>query len=291
MPWLGHNAAEQRPGSTGRVEVDVELSIVVPAKNEAKSLPHLVEEIARAFRPLTRPRTSGPRLAGFEMVVVDDGSTDGTPEVLAELMVKCPELRPIRLARNVGQSSATIAGFRAARGEWVAVLDADLQNRPEDLARLWDAVHGYDAALGWRTSRQDCWSKRVLSRIANRVRNRVLGQAIRDTGCSVRIFRRELALRLPAFQGVHRFIGPLLLREGCLIVQVPVEHRPRLHGRSHYNLWNRSIRVVVDLLGVIWLLRRPIRYEVVAEASPALDVMDVQTNTRFANSAMAQEAA
>jgi dolichol-phosphate mannosyltransferase len=291
MLWLGHNALEQRPGSTGRLEVDVELSIVVPAKDEAKCLPHLVEEIARAFRPLTRPRTLGPRLAGFEMVVVDDGSTDGTPEVLAELMVKYPELRSIRLARNVGQSSATIAGFRAARGEWVAVLDADLQNRPEDLARLWDAVPGYDAALGWRTSRQDCWSKRVLSRIANRVRNRVLGQAIRDTGCSVRIFRRELALRLPAFQGVHRFIGPLLLREGCLIVQVPVEHRPRLHGRSHYNLWNRSIRVVVDLLGVIWLLRRPIRYEAIAEASPAMDLMDIQTDTRFANSAMTQEAA
>jgi dolichol-phosphate mannosyltransferase len=280
MPWLGYNA-----------DVDEDLSIVVPAKDEAESLPRLLEEISRAFRPLTRPRMSGPRLGRFEVVVVDDGSTDETAEVLTALLVKHPELRAIRLARNVGQSAATLAGFRAARGEWVAVLDADLQNRPEDLAKLWDALPGYDAALGWRTSRQDCWSKRVISGLANRVRNRALGQAIRDTGCSVRIFRRELALRLPAFQGVHRFIGPLLLREECRVVQVPVEHRPRLHGKSHYNLWNRSIRVVIDLLGVIWLLRRPIRYEVSADMSSALDLMDVQTSPRFANNVMAQEAA
>jgi glycosyltransferase involved in cell wall biosynthesis len=238
------------------------LSIVVPAKDEAKNLPQLLGEIVRWFRPLTRPRPGKPRLTGFEVLVVDDGSTDETPEVLARLSQDCPELRPIRLTANVGQSAATIAGFRAARGEWVAVLDADLQNRPEDLAALWDALPGYDAALGWRTKRADVWSKRFISRWANRVRNGVLGQSIRDTGCSVRIFRREMALRLPAFHGMHRFIGPLLLREGCRIVQVPVTHRSRPHGTSHYNLWNRSTRVVVDLFGVAWLIRRAIHFEV-----------------------------
>ena len=121
---------------------------------------------------------------------------------------------------------------------------------------------GHDAALGWRAKREDVWSKRVISRWANRVRNQVLGQSIRDTGCSVRIFSREMALRLPMFQGCHRFFGPLLLREGCRIVQLPVNHRPRPHGQSHYNLWNRSLRVIVDLFGVAWLMRRPTCYEV-----------------------------
>jgi glycosyltransferase involved in cell wall biosynthesis len=241
------------------------LSIVVPAKNESASLPQLVEEIARAFRPLVDREGAGPhRLDRFEVIVVDDGSTDATPDVLQKLSWSFPELRPIRLARNVGQSGATAAGFRTARGDWVAVLDADLQNDPADLAALWDALPGHDAALGWRVKREDVWSKRVISRCANRVRNAVLGQSIRDTGCSVRIFPRDVALRLPLFQGMHRFFGPLLLREGCKVVQVPVHHRPRPHGVSHYNLRNRSLKVIVDLLGVAWLLRRPIRFEVVS---------------------------
>ena len=241
------------------------LSIIVPAKNEAASLPQLVDEIARAFRP----RVASGKLGGFEVVVVDDGSTDETPATLERLGHDYPELRPITLARNVGQSGASAAGFRAARGEWVAMLDADLQNDPADLARLWDALPGHDAALGWRVKREDVWSKRVISRWANRVRNKVLGQSIQDTGCSVRIFPRSVALRLPLFHGAHRFFGPLLLREGCRIVQVPVTHRPRPHGESHYNFRNRSIKVVVDLLGVAWLLRRPIRFEVVTPEAAA----------------------
>ena len=235
------------------------LSVIVPAKDEAASLPQLVDEIAGSLRPLRE----GLELDDFEILIVDDGSTDATPAVLRQLGASYPELRAIRLAANVGQSAATAAGLHAAHGDWIATLDADLQNDPADLARLWEALPGHDAALGWRATRRDAWSRRLISRWANRVRNRVLGQAIRDTGCSVRIFPRDLALQLPMFRGVHRFFGPLLLREGCRIVQVPVNHRPRSHGRSHYNLRNRSIRVVVDLLGVAWLLRRPIRYHVV----------------------------
>jgi glycosyltransferase involved in cell wall biosynthesis len=222
------------------------------------------------LRPLRSERSGGgPRLEGFEIVIVDDGSTDATPQTLRALAEDYPELRPVTLARNVGQSGATAAGFHAARGDWVATLDADLQNDPADLARLWDALPGHDAALGWRVKRQDVWSKRAISKVANKVRNWVLGQSIRDTGCSVRIFPRETALRLPMFQGSHRFFGPLLLREGCEIVQLPVNHRARAHGASHYNFWNRSIKVVTDLFGVAWLMRRAIRYVVRSAQVPS----------------------
>jgi len=253
------------------------LSVIVPAKNEALSLPRLVSEIILALRPLcTVSSKPTPRqLSRFEVIVVDDGSTDSTSLVLTELAEIYPELRSLRLKATVGQSAATIAGFRAARGAWFATLDADLQNDPADLSTLWNALPGYDVALGWRVRRVDAWSKRLVSRLANQVRNLVLGQSIYDTGCSVRIFPRDLALRLPLFQGVHRFFGPLFLREGCCVVQVPVNHRPRAHGRSHYNLWNRSLRVIVDLIGVAWLLRRPLLYQMLSD-----DEAQVHTHSR-----------
>jgi dolichol-phosphate mannosyltransferase len=241
------------------------LSVVVPSKNEAESLAQLVAEIARALRPLCGDGGGPRRPSGFEIVIVDDASTDQTRSVLDDLALVYPELSGVWLAVGVGQSAATVAGIRASRGDWIATLDADLQNDPADLVRLWNALPGHDVALGWRVKRQDLRSKRVLSRWANGVRNAVLGQSIRDTGCSVRIFPRVLALRLPMFDGVHRFLGPLLLREGCRLVQVPVRHRARPHGRSHYNLWNRSLQVVVDLVGVTWLLRRPVRYQVLPQ--------------------------
>jgi dolichol-phosphate mannosyltransferase len=240
---------------------DSVLSVVVPAKNEALNLPQLMDETVRALRPLSKSGANG--LVAFEVLVVDDASADETPRVLSELSDIYPELRWLRLAFSVGQSSAMIAGIRAARGNWIATLDADLQNNPADLIQLWNALPSHDVALGWRLTREDVVSKRVISRWANRVRNIVLGQAIHDTGCSVRIFPRTMALRLPIFDGMHRFMGPLLLREGCKLIQVPVGHRPRLQGCSHYNLWNRSLSVIVDLFGVAWLLRRPVCYRVI----------------------------
>jgi glycosyltransferase involved in cell wall biosynthesis len=253
------------------------LSVVVPARNEAASLPQLVEEITRALRALCNrsPDLKPIRPTGFEIIIVDDGSTDLTACVLDDLAVTFAELRPLRLMANGGQSTALTAGFHAARGEWIATLDADLQNDPGDLPRLWNALTGHDVALGWRVNRKDTWSRRLISWLANRVRNTVLRQSIQDTGCSLRIFRRDHALRLPLFQGMHRFLGPLLLQQDYRVIQIPVNHRPRIHGRSHYNLRNRSIRVVIDLLGVAWLMRRPLSYQILEPTSPRLsDCLD-----------------
>jgi dolichol-phosphate mannosyltransferase len=237
------------------------LSVVIPARNEAPSLWQLIDETSSSLRGLCQ--RGDQALDGFEMIVVDDGSTDQTRSVLTDLIAIYPELRAITLAPGVGQSGALVAGIEAAVGNWIATMDGDLQNDPADLVRLWNALRGHDVALGWRRTRRDCWSKRMVSRLANCMRNLVLGQSVRDTGCSLRIFPRAVALRLPLFRGIHRFLGPLFLREGCRLVQVPVDHRSRPYGCSHYSLSNRSFDVLADLVGVAWLMRRPVRCRVV----------------------------
>ena len=247
-----------------QIQSSYSLSVIIAARDEAASLPQLVKEVCQALRQLCKEskQTRIGHLTGYEIIVVDDGSTDSTWLILKALRETYPQLRPLRLGTSAGQSAATVAGLQIARGDWIATLDADLQNDPADLIMLWNARHGYDAVLGWRVHRADVWSKRLISCFANWVRNSVLGQSIRDTGCSIRLFPRSVALTLPFFQGVHRFWGPLLLRAGCRIIQVPVNHRPRTYGRSHYSLWNRSIGVLIDLFGVAWLIHRPLRYEV-----------------------------
>ena len=173
------------------IAAESSLSVVLPSRNEAASLPQLIEEIRSALCPLcARTPELDPRpLTDFEIIVVDDSSTDATPLVLAQLCELYSELRPVRLSSHMGQSAALVAGLRVARGTWIATLDADLQNNPADLVNLWKALPGHDVVLGWRVQRADTWSKRLLSHLANQVRNAVLGQSIRDTGCSLRLFR------------------------------------------------------------------------------------------------------
>jgi glycosyltransferase involved in cell wall biosynthesis len=266
MPAPELNGIKEQMGSV--------LSVVVPAHNEAASLVQLVDEITRALRPLCHCTRA---LDDFEIIVIDDGSTDSTRLLLAKLASVYPELRWLVLSSQVGQTAATVAGIRAARGDWIATLDADLQNDPADVARLWTALPGNDAVLGWRVKRKDFWTRRMVSYWSNWLRNIVLWQSIRDTGCSVRIFPRAVALRLPTFYGMHRFFGPLLGREGCRLAQVPVNHRPRSHGRSHYTLWNRSFQVLIDLVGVIWLMHRAVRFQVIATCD-AMETKNHLTN-------------
>jgi glycosyltransferase involved in cell wall biosynthesis len=231
----------------------VTVSVVIPAYNEAPNLPALLAELAPSLESLGAP---------YEILLVDDGSTDATREVLAALQQGHPALRVLRFRRNAGQSAAFLAGFEAARGEVVVTLDADLQNNPADIPRLLRELEGKDAVLGVRAKRRDSFLRRASSRVANAVRRAATGDGLTDVGCSLKAIRREHLVDLPRFDGVHRFFGTLLVWKGLRVVEVPVDHRPRRAGRAKYNLRNRAFRTFLDLLAVRWLRARTVRYEI-----------------------------
>jgi glycosyltransferase involved in cell wall biosynthesis len=233
--------------------MDPSVSVVIPAYNEAENLPALLSELVPPLDAIGRP---------YEILVVDDGSTDGTHEVLAGLAARDPRLRALRFRRNAGQSAAFLAGFAAARGDVIVTLDADLQNNPADIPELVRRLDGRDAVLGVRAKRRDSFLRRLSSRVANAVRRAATGDGLTDVGCSLKAFRREHVLDLPRFDGVHRFFGTLLVWKGCRVVELPVDHRPRRAGQAKYNLRNRAIRTLLDLLAMRWLRARTVRYEI-----------------------------
>jgi glycosyltransferase involved in cell wall biosynthesis len=231
----------------------VELSLVVPAYNERENLAPLLTEITSA-------------LAGrsYEVIIVDDGSTDGTLEALKAMRAQFPQLRILALERNAGQTAAFAAGFRAARAPVVITLDADMQNDPADIPRLVETLRetGATAVAGFRATRRDTPWRRVQSRIANAVRNRLNGEVIRDTGCSLKAFRTDAVRTLPLFAGMHRFLPTLIKMQGGTVTEIPVGHRPRRHGVTKYGMWNRVLRSLVDAFAVRWMQRRSLHYRV-----------------------------
>jgi len=227
--------------------VSPEISLVIPVYNEEENLPVLHAEIQQAMEKVGRP---------WEVLYVDDGSTDGTPAVLSGLAGQDRHVRILRQRRNHGQSAALDAGFRFARGEVVVTLDADLQNDPADIPRLLERIDDYDVVSGVRARRQDSWVRKVSSRIANGIRNRVTHESVTDVGCTLRAARAEYLRRIPVFNGMHRFLPTLLRMEGARVTEVPVNHRPRLHGQPKYNIRNRIWRALMDLFGVRWLQTR-----------------------------------
>jgi glycosyltransferase involved in cell wall biosynthesis len=176
-------------------------------------------------------------------------------------MAREPRARLVRLDANTGLTAAFDAGYAASRGRIVVTLDADLQNDPRDIPRLLEALEDADAAVGWRRARHDSWLKRVSSRIGNGVRNRISGDHVRDSACSLRAMRRECLGALPPYNGLHRFVPTLLRTAGFRVVEVPVQHRPRRFGRSKYGVRNRAARGLVDLLAVTWMMRRALHYQ------------------------------
>lgn len=231
----------------------VDLSIVIPVYNERDNIEPLLREISASLRGLDRP---------YEVLMVDDGSTDGSDEVLRRLRAAHPFLRVIRFARNAGQTAAMDAGFRRARGQVIVTLDADLQNDPIDIPPLLRELQGWDAVVGVRAIRRDSLVRRVSSRVANYVRNRLSDETISDTGCSLKAYRKDALSRLVLYDGMHRFLPTLLKLEGFRVREMTVGHRPRAHGRSKYGISNRIVPSFLDLLAVRWMKRRKLRYEV-----------------------------
>ena len=241
----------------------MDLSVVIPVKNEAGNIAPLVAEIAAAL----------DGCVGYEIVYVDDGSDDSTVAEIRRLQAGLPQLRLVRHARSCGQSAAIRSGVKAARGGWIATLDGDGQNDPADIPALWRLAQAAAAApplliAGHRARRQDSWSKRRASRIANAVRRRLLHDDTPDTGCGLKLFPRALFLDLPYFDHMHRFLPALVLREGGVVHSVPVNHRPRQRGTSKYGVLDRLGVGIADLAGVMWLRRRGARPLVVEDAGP-----------------------
>ena len=227
-----------------------QLSVVVPVFNERDNIPPLLAEIAAALRGKL----------DFEIVYVDDQSSDDSVAVLAAEQQRYPELRVIRHLTRSGQSTAVWNGVRAARSPWIATLDGDGQNDPADIPKLLAAreqayLRGRLVA-GWRTTRRDSFNKRISSKIANGVRSRMLRDDTPDTGCGLKLFEREVFLRLPYFDHMHRYLPALVKRAGFASQSVPVNHRPRTAGTSKYGMLDRLWVGLADLRGVAWLMRR-----------------------------------
>jgi glycosyltransferase involved in cell wall biosynthesis len=229
------------------------LTVVIPAYNEQANVEPCYRELAQVLEHHGQ---------SFEILFVDDGSTDGTGDVLRRLAGEDPRVRVLRFRRNAGQTAALHAGFQHARGAVVVTMDADLQNDPHDIPKLLAALPGQDAVCGWRVDRRDPWTKRMASRVANRVRDRFTRDGVHDTGCTLKAFRREAVQGLHLYRGMHRFLPALLQMEGRRVTEVAVSHRPRRAGTSKYGNWGRLWAGLADLFAVRWMARRRLDYEV-----------------------------
>lgn len=244
-----------------------DLSIVVPVYDEEDSLSPLWTELREVLDRLG---------LAFEVIFVDDGSRDRSAEIIRGFREADARVRLVRLKENGGETAATDAGFKAARGRRVVVMDADLQNDPRDIPTLLSHLDHWDAATGWRVQRAqgDGLVRRVSSRFANGLRNWVSDESIHDSGCTFRAFRRECLRGLVLYRGFHRFIPTLLKMRGYRVIEVPVSHRPRRFGRSKYGVLNRAVVAGADLLAIRWMKARLLRYEVVEDVGGDLVARD-----------------
>ncbi len=235
----------------------VTYSIIIPIKDEEHNILSLVNEIEPVMTALNKP---------WELICIDDGSKDKSFEILNKLRSQKPFLKLISFTRNYGQSSAFDAGFKRAQGDYIITLDGDLQNDPRDIPKLLKQVSSYDMVCGWRHTRRDRLSKRMTSKISNYIRSRLCKDQMHDTGCSLKIFKKESLNQIRLFHGMHRFLPALFKMEGFTILEVKVNHRPRVGGKSKYHFFNRSIGPILDMFVVYWMRKKKLRYQVKEES-------------------------
>lgn len=229
-----------------------EVSIVIPVYNEEENLPSLLEGIVPVMDNLGK---------SYEIIIIDDGSTDSSLETLRSLAAKYPILCIIKLEKNSGQSAAFDAGFKLASAKTIVTMDADLQYEPQDILKLLEKLKDYDVVCGWRKIRYDPWLKLISTKIANSVRNKISGENIKDTGCSLKAFKRYFLANLKMYKGMHRFLPTLLKMQGARVCEIEVKHLPRKFGRSKYNIRNRLFKSFLDLLFVSWMKKRNLDYK------------------------------
>ncbi len=231
---------------------DFSLSVIIPVFNESQNIRPLVEQLGAALASWRGP---------VEFLFVDDGSRDDTAVELERAELADARVRVARFQRNLGQTAALAAGFSLAKGDAIVTLDGDLQNDPADIPRLVEMLAEWDAVCGIRLRRQDGRWKRITSRIANAFRNWVTADDTVDTGCSLKAFRRECVAGLELYQGMHRFLPTLLKMRGFRVTQVPVNHRPRVHGKTKYGTWGRMVKGLADVYAVRWMKKNRIDFQ------------------------------
>ena len=231
----------------------IDISIVAPLFNEEENLPLLISQLFEVLGPLRKT---------YEIILVDDGSKDRSRQIIREMASNHPQVRLLGFKYNCGETAAGAAGLKEARGDIVITIDADLQNDPQDIPAMMECLKEYDMVTGWRQKREDTWVKRKTSTIANRIRNRLSGESIRDSGCTFRAYRRECLQNLKLYKGMHRFMPTLVKMEGFRVIEIPIAHHPRQFGVSKYTTWNRMWRAFADLLAVRWMKSRHIRYDI-----------------------------
>ena len=235
----------------------MKISVVIPLFNEEKNIPLLYQELKNALKRYKND---------YEIIFIDDGSRDRSLDVLKEIKSRDACVRVISFLKNYGQSAALKAGFQKAGGEIVVTLDADLQNDPQDIPRLVSYIQqGYDVISGWRKVRKDSFKKKISSKIANWIRNKITRDNIKDTGCMLKVYRREIIKNFKFYNGFHRFLPTLLKIEGARVIEVEVNHRRRRFGKSKYGIGNRLWKPLVDTFVVLWIKKNYLNPEIKEE--------------------------